>query len=81
MIKINLPEPKSAYVETLGDWQAFCHNIGLTYLPGGSERSSLNPGEWMVQSYSRPGGFFGGRRICFHESDRTKAIIFKLAWR
>lgn len=84
MIRIKIAEPNGCYVTALGAWKDWCSNLGLKHIPGGSERSSLNPGEWMVQSYRRKGPgldrLYGGRDICFHDDDKIYAMMFKLAW-
>lgn len=88
MIIIDVKEPAmrlsaNAYYDVLCEWQDWAEGFGLQHLKGGSERNSLEPGQWMVQSYNFVGGqrkSMNYRRVCFHDSDRVAAIMFKLEW-
>lgn len=88
MIRVILPEPPydgthNPYVVALDNWKRWCGGRGLTYLPGGSSRDSLNPGEWCVKSYDpnrTTGHWLGGRHVCFHDDDVAHAMLFKLTW-
>lgn len=88
MIRIHMNEPSypdwptpNPYVEALDAWKAWGKALGLTYVPSGSERLTLDPGEWCVQSYNRGSGHkFQGRNVCFNEENRLQAIIFMLVW-
>lgn len=56
-------------------------DIGMTYLPSGSQRNTIEPGQWFVQTYDvTGGGVWQERRICFHPLDRINAIRFTLEW-
>lgn len=73
----------NSYYDRLCEWQDWFDSLGMEHLKGGSEKDSLEPGQWMVQSY----GFEAGRRVpwdhrlvCLHPRDRMIAILFKLVW-
>ena len=90
MIVIPLPEPKfdgssNPYVAALSEWKDWCKGRGLTYMPAGSTRMSLERGQWCVKSYNPHGADLGsrwleGRHICFHDEDVAHAMLFKLTW-
>lgn len=88
MIRVRIPEPSrdwdsvNPFVVALAAWKDWAEQLGLVHLRGGSEIDSLEPGQWCIKTYdrSRTQPMLGGRWVCFHESDRTKAMMFKLAW-
>lgn len=90
MIRIKIKEPRfedwgdhNPYMAALEAWHFWGSNLGLTWLPAGSHRTTIEPGTWFIQTYNpadRTSRFADGRFICFHESDRRLAIMFKLAW-
>jgi hypothetical protein len=88
MIRVYVKEPSppewpavNAFVTALAAWKDWGEALGLTHMPGGSERSSLERRQWCIQSYSRRAErMFPGRYVCFHEDDRVYALIFKLTW-
>lgn len=87
MLRVHVKEPSSEwgdhnpYMIALETWQAWGRDMGLTWLPGGSERQTIEPGQWFIKSYDRANrSFRDGRNLCFHEDDRALAIIFKLTW-
>lgn len=88
MIRIQVAEPGgewntlNPFFYALEEWKAWASDLGLRHLPNGSKISQLSPGQWCVKTCDhlttkpRP----PGRQVCFHESDRIKAMMFKLEW-
>lgn len=72
----------NTYVDNLSELSEYLEGLGLTYLKNGSSRTSLEPGQWMIQSYTPSGlpdaGLWGHRLICFHESNKKEAMLVKL---
>lgn len=86
MIRIVVKEPTdvewghpNAYVNALSAWQEWANGLGLEYLRAGSLRTTMEPGQWFIQS-NRPIRQERGRHVCFHEDDRFYAMMFKLVW-
>lgn len=88
MIRVQVAEPGSEwdsinpFVYALEAWKEWASFLGLQHRCNGSEITELQPGQWCVKTYDRSMRHprLPGRQVCFHESDRAKAMMFKLAW-
>ena len=88
MIRIQVAEPgsewdsTSPFIRALEAWKEWASFLGLQHCCNSSEITELQPGQWCVKSYDRTRSppRFPGRQVCFHESDRAKAMLFKLTW-
>jgi hypothetical protein len=68
------------YLGHLSKWQDWCSEHNITYKKAGSSRKHLEPNEWCVQRYCRANGIWSHTFVCFHESNKDVASLFKLQW-
>ena len=94
MIKVELSRERNEYAtefaktHVVNPWDSMLDELklalgllGLTHLKNGSARKALEPGQWCVQNYDPDLRIaYPKPLICFSDSDRKYAIIFKLTW-